>query len=149
MNNTKTKKGFTLIEILIVVSIIGLLASVIFVGLAGTRARGRDARRVADLRSIQTGLELYFSKNGSYPATLDALRTASIGVTNIPKDPSTGANYGYGVASPANSYVLIADTEASAGDAIYSSSIKPAELSGTYGSVSVADCGTGSYCVSF
>ncbi len=150
MNTIQTKKGFTLIEILIVVSIIGLLASVIFVGLGASRARGRDARRLADLQSIQTGLELYFTKTGSYPATLENLVTGGIGVIKIPTDPSTQSNYGYGVNNAGNSYVLIADTEAAPGDAIYKSSLQSGDLGGVWtNGVSVANCGTTEYCVSF
>jgi prepilin-type N-terminal cleavage/methylation domain-containing protein len=53
------KKGFTLIEVLTVVAIIGLLASIVLVGLGSFRTRGRDTRRIADLRSTQNALELY------------------------------------------------------------------------------------------
>ncbi len=112
----KTSAGFTLIEVLIVVFIIGLLASVVLVGLGAFRQRGRDARRVADLRSIQNALELYYSKNGVYPSTRNLvsleseLVNAGIGVSNIPNDPSGGsATYQY--ASDDQSYVLRADLE--------------------------------------
>ena len=63
----KSQQGFTLIEILIVVAIIAILASVVLVGLGPTQAQGRDARRISDLREVQTGLELYYNKNGVYP----------------------------------------------------------------------------------
>lgn len=52
------KKGFTLIELLVVVSIIGLLASIVVVSLGGARTQGRDAKRQADIRQIQTAQEL-------------------------------------------------------------------------------------------
>lgn len=150
MNIIQTKKGFTLIEILIVVSIIGLLASIVFVGLGASRARGRDARRLADLQSIQTGLELYFTKTGTYPATLAGLVSGGIGVIKIPTDPTVANSYGYGVNNAGNSYVLIADTEAAAGDAIYKSSLQAGDLGGTWtNGVSVANCGLTEYCVSF
>src|SRR5581483_8913995 len=61
------QKGFTLIEILIVVAIIAILASVVLVGLGPTQQAGRDARRLSDLREVQNGLELYFAKCGYYP----------------------------------------------------------------------------------
>ncbi len=146
------KTGFTLIEILIVVSIIGLLASIIFVGLGSSRARGRDARRVADLSSIQTGLELFFSKNGKYPANYpDDLIGGGIGVVRVPKDPSTQGDYGYSVNSSKNMYLLVADTEAAAGDAIYNSSVKSGDFSGVSDQPSPIDsgCGVDKYCVSF
>ncbi|PJE64729.1 MAG: hypothetical protein COU90_00455 [Candidatus Ryanbacteria bacterium CG10_big_fil_rev_8_21_14_0_10_43_42] len=63
------KKGFTLIELLVVISIIGLLASVVLASLNTARSRARDARRMTDMRQIQTALELYFNDNGVYPST--------------------------------------------------------------------------------
>ncbi len=113
------KGGFTLVEVLIVVAIIGLLASVILVGLGGFRARGRDARRIADLREVQNGLELYYTKNNSYPpaggswANLTAaLQQAEIGITQIPHDPLyPKKNYVYGVSDDGHSYVVGAELE--------------------------------------
>ncbi len=66
---TKNKKGFTLIELLVVVAIIGLLATLSIVALNNARARARDTRRVADVKQIQTALELYYNDKGSYPTT--------------------------------------------------------------------------------
>jgi len=67
-NGVKNKKGFTLIELLVVVAIMGLLASLAIVSLNTARARARDARRVADVKQIQTALELYYMDNYKYPA---------------------------------------------------------------------------------
>ncbi|HEV8601645.1 MAG TPA: type II secretion system protein [Patescibacteria group bacterium] len=64
---TKNQKGFTLIELLVVVSVIGLLASVVLVSLNSARAKGRDARRLADLHQIDNALANYYSDNGNYP----------------------------------------------------------------------------------
>ena len=61
--------GFTLIELLVVIAIIGLLASVVMASLNGARAKARDARRVADLKQIQTALELFYDSQGRYPIT--------------------------------------------------------------------------------
>jgi len=65
------KKGFTLIELLVVVAIMGLLASLAVVALNNARARARDARRVSDIKQVQTALELYFLDNYDYPAGPD------------------------------------------------------------------------------
>jgi len=64
----KTLKGYTLIEMLMVVAIIGVLASSILIGLGSARSKARDARRITDLKSTQTALELYYSKYGVYPS---------------------------------------------------------------------------------
>ena len=63
----KYKKGFTLIELLVVIAIIAILASVVLVSLSVARAKGRDAKRVSDLKQIQNALELYYSDYGKYP----------------------------------------------------------------------------------
>lgn len=57
-------------ELLIVVAIIGILASAVIVNLSVARTRARDARREADLKSIHTALEIYAEEKGSYPSTL-------------------------------------------------------------------------------
>jgi len=120
------KKGFTLIELLVVVAVIGILAAIILVGLGGFRASGRDAKRVSDIRNVQSGLELFFNACGLYPAANNwtALETAlvtnpggdtncpagpsTIGITSLPRDPSGGgvATYGYCVDNGGLSYVL-------------------------------------------
>ncbi|MFH1745312.1 MAG: type II secretion system protein [bacterium] len=65
MNN---KKGFTLIELLVVIAIIGLLSTLAVVALNSARMKARDARRVGDVKQIQTALELYYNDNSGYPA---------------------------------------------------------------------------------
>lgn len=64
---TNNKKGFTLIELLIVIAILGLLASILTSSLTQSRAKARDAQRKANLRQIQTALEIYYYDHSSYP----------------------------------------------------------------------------------
>ncbi len=61
-----SQKGFTLLELLLVIVIIGILSSFMIVNYIGVRQRARDAKRKADLRQIQSALELYRSDQGSY-----------------------------------------------------------------------------------
>ncbi|OGE75347.1 MAG: hypothetical protein A3C85_02345 [Candidatus Doudnabacteria bacterium RIFCSPHIGHO2_02_FULL_48_21] len=69
MNKTNLSAGFTIIELLVVISIIALLASVILVSLNSARAKARNAKRVSDLLQIQTALELYYDDNNRYPVS--------------------------------------------------------------------------------
>ena len=61
------QKGFTLIELLVVIAIIGLLSTLAVVSLNNARTKSRDARRIADVKQIQTALELFFTDNSQYP----------------------------------------------------------------------------------
>jgi prepilin-type N-terminal cleavage/methylation domain-containing protein len=63
----KNKKGFTLIELLVVIAIIGLLATLAVVALGNARQKSRDAKRVSDIKQIQTALELRFVEEDNYP----------------------------------------------------------------------------------
>ena len=67
-SKTSQNKGFTLIELLVVIAIIGVLASTVLASLNSARAKSRDARRITDLRQIQTALEFYYDTNNAYPA---------------------------------------------------------------------------------
>ncbi len=61
------QRGFTLIEILVVLSIIGVLSSALYINFNTGSAQSRDAERRADLRNLQTAVELYKNKYGRYP----------------------------------------------------------------------------------
>ena len=63
----KNKQGFTLIELLVVIAIIGLLSTLSIVALNSARAKSRDARRVSDVKQMQTALELFYNEAGFYP----------------------------------------------------------------------------------
>ncbi|PKM91825.1 hypothetical protein CVU82_01300 [Candidatus Falkowbacteria bacterium HGW-Falkowbacteria-1] len=68
ISNTK-KRGFTLIELLVVIAIIGILATLAVVALQQARQNARDSKRIADMKQVQTALELFFNENGRYPTT--------------------------------------------------------------------------------
>ncbi len=67
IKNLKLEHGFTLVELLIVIVIIGVLSAILMANFVGVRQRARDAQRKSDLRQIQSALELYRSDQGSYP----------------------------------------------------------------------------------
>lgn len=60
------KKGFTLIELLVVIAIIGLLATLAVISFTNAQTKARDAKRVSDMKQLQTALESYGSQAGSY-----------------------------------------------------------------------------------
>ena len=62
-------RGFTLIELLVVVAIIGILATVVLASLSSARSRARDAKRLADFRTIKTALTSYKIDTGAFPCT--------------------------------------------------------------------------------
>jgi prepilin-type N-terminal cleavage/methylation domain-containing protein len=63
------KQGFTLVEMMVVVSIIGILASIIYANFGSARALSRDDVRKSALKETQLALELYKAQHGSYPLT--------------------------------------------------------------------------------
>ena len=93
-NMKNNKKGFTLIELLVVIAIIGLLATLSVVALNTARVKARDARRVSDVKQMQTALEMYFdSNNGSYPAASGSMPTSTF-ISSMPTNPSPRTDNG-------------------------------------------------------
>jgi prepilin-type N-terminal cleavage/methylation domain-containing protein len=69
------RKGFTLIELLVVIAIISIIASFTVVIFFNARVKGRDAKRVSDIRQVQQALDIYFNDNGVYPSAITAGNT--------------------------------------------------------------------------
>ena len=67
----RAQKGFTLIELLVVIAIIGVLSTLAVVALNSAREKSRDSKRVADVKQIQTSLELFFADQSGYPVVPD------------------------------------------------------------------------------
>ena len=77
----RKQKGFTLIELLVVIAIIGLLSTLAVVSLNSAREKSRDAKRVADVKQMQTALELYFQDVNLYPVEATAITLGGTGNT--------------------------------------------------------------------
>ncbi len=116
----KKQEGFTLLELLIVIVIIGILAVLIVPNLASGPQRARDGQRKSDLRNIKTALETYYNDKNGYPAAATVTTDLTTGGTylkTMPQDPKTKSDYTY-TPSPSScasgactSYVLDASLE--------------------------------------
>lgn len=137
----KKYSGFTLVELLVVITILGILASIVLVAFRGAQIRGRDVQRKSDLKSISSALELFYSDYGRYPASgndeilacpysqatstgtacvwgtgefrdVDSANvTKTIYIRVMPKDPTKSFNYIYRVDATGSRYQLFARLE--------------------------------------
>jgi len=73
MHEMKSEKGFTLIELMIVIAIIGILAAIAIPQFSAYRSRGYVASMKADCNSVRTAEEAYFVDNNTYTTTTDDL----------------------------------------------------------------------------
>lgn len=102
-----TKRGFTLIEILVVIALIGVLAGILLVSFQGVRKSARDGRRKADIEQIRAGLEMCRQETRVYPNNLPGCALVPAGIT----DPLSGYRYVYSKISD-TAYSLCAYLEA-------------------------------------
>ena len=64
----RSRFGFTLIELMVVISIIGILSAIVYASFGTSRKIARDDIRKTDLKNLQVAIELYKAQNGRYPA---------------------------------------------------------------------------------
>jgi prepilin-type N-terminal cleavage/methylation domain-containing protein len=79
---SKNQQGFTIVELLIVIVVIGILAALVITTYSGIQSKGRNSKRVTDIQNIQTNLEAYFQTAGNYPS-LTNMNTTSWLSTNM------------------------------------------------------------------
>ena len=114
------KNGFTLFELLVSISIIGILTAIASVAYSGAQKKARDARRIEDVKLIQTAAEQFYSQNNYvYPtgSTTPWVGSGQNILDAFPKDPKTGANYSYTYTAANNTYVVYAVLESNTGNA--------------------------------
>ncbi len=90
------QRGFTLLEMMVVVAIIAILAAILIPNFTHARAQAATSACMSNLKSIATAMELYYTDNQSYPAANDAdIATLGLGTymgNQKPVDPAgTGA----------------------------------------------------------
>ena len=95
----KKKQGFTMIELLVVATIIAVLTAIGVVSFSRANIRARDGKRKADLEQLRSALELYRSDMGQYPAVdsahlVSTLAAGNLTSTNV-SDPKSTDPYTY------------------------------------------------------
>jgi type IV pilus assembly protein PilA len=96
----KKESGFTLIELIIVMVIIGILVILLLPNLSNGPKRGRDSERKSELRTVASALEQYFADKSAYPPSGDYAGLSTHLVPDyikdaMPADPKSGQTYTY------------------------------------------------------
>ena len=67
----RKQQGFTIVELLIVIVVIGILAGLVITTFNGIQQKGRDTERQTDIKALHSQIEAYYAQNGSYPSLTD------------------------------------------------------------------------------
>ena len=103
------KRVFTLLELLVKISIIGLLMALATVSFTTAQRNGRDSRRRADIEGVRKALEQYYAVNTAYPVDCsDTGDLASVLPNGVPNDPQNLTPYEYTLSCEATAYCACA-----------------------------------------
>ena len=117
----KAQKGFTIIELLIVIAIIGILAGLVLNNFQGAQAKARDVQRKSRTNSIYGKLEEYYNNNAGYPdGNFTAATLAGIDADALKDTNGAAPTYSFQIAaSPAPTAPTLPTTSTSGGQFFY------------------------------
>ena len=112
------KKGFTLVELLVVITIIGILSSIGLSTFTSAQIKSRDAKRKTQLKQLADAFEAYYNDHGGYPDEADIVWGAgftdangTVYMVKLPADPTQGLTYSYLPAADFKSFQIYARLE--------------------------------------
>ena len=145
----KNKKGFTLVELVVVIAILGILAGIAIPRFMDATETARGAKIIADLRTVDSASVMYYAKEGSYPADTAALVTGKFFTTAPTIQAGTAqfpSNPGVSVTVTAGSIGIAAAGTAKEGRAYVGTNTTADELSagGTFNTTTLAGVTTAS-----
>lgn len=134
-------KGFTLLELLIVIALIGILVSIGVVSYSQAQKKTRDSRREGDLKSLQAAYEQYNSDWGAYPFDNSTSSNCPASIESAghsylpagyPVDPKNTGTYVYNYSCTTTSFCFCANLESGTGNAAAASSAPCSYGAGSY-----------------
>lgn len=137
LKSYKKQQGFTIVELLIVIVVIGILAALVITTFTGVQGRARDTERETDIKAIHGQLEAYYADHGGYPSLTDinsgTWRDANMtGLDDEAlEDPDSGGVQTLQAAQTVNRYAYVALPASCATDACLSYTLIAVEEDGT------------------
>ena len=122
MNSLRKQKGFTIVELLIVIVVIGILATLVIVTFTGVQQKARDSQRQTDINAVDAHLEAFYAENGYYPTLADLQDSAFLTASMKGLDPAAlvdpkGGTIAAATTASAYGYATVGCTTTSASSA--------------------------------
>lgn len=113
----RKSSGFSLVELMVVISIIAILMALGAVSYTTAQQKARDAARRTDMKALQDGFEQYYTVNGGYNATCSLMAVQPFIPAGLPVDPQPSTTTPYFFSCSANDYTVCAHLENEKGNA--------------------------------